>query len=92
LGKPKSDDEQELFYVLRRPDGSVRAELVMPPSTAEKINAGRRKRGFTDGEWRPEEPKNAVLWNLDFGRMPDWVFALLKKAQENDQECSTSSN
>ena len=75
--------EQELLYVLRRPDGSVRAELPMTASMAAKINASRRKRGFFDGDWVPQEQKEYGLWHLDPVTMPGWMLDLLKKAQQS---------
>jgi len=81
--------EQELLYVLRRPDGSVRAELPMTASMAAKINASRRKRGFFDGDWEPQPVSQYGLWHLDFRGMPDWMLDALKKAQRDAQGATT---
>ena len=74
--------EQEQVYILRRPDGGIRAELPMTASMAVKVNASRRKRGFFDGDWEPQPVSQYGLWHLDPKVMPEWMFNLLKKAQE----------
>ena len=81
----RTDEEQDILYVLRRPDGSIRAELPLPPSLAEKINASRRKRGFFDGDWVPQERREYGLWHLDPDTMPNWMLDLLKKAQQKER-------
>ena len=57
----------------------------MNASMAEKINASRLKRGFFDGDWEPQPNKEYGMWHLDPKVMPDWMFDLLKKAQQKEQ-------
>lgn len=83
--------EQEQIYVLRQP-GSLPLELPMTPSMARRINADRKKRGFFDGDWEPQSSEDCGMWHLDFNLMPDWMFNLLKKAQQPDflsEECDS---
>jgi len=86
--KPDTEAGQELLYVLKRPDGSVRAELPMTPSMAAKINAARKKRGFFDGDWEPQPVSQYGLWHLNFTGMPDWMLDALKKAQQEGQSAT----
>lgn len=90
--KKSEPEEQDILYILRRPDGSIRAELPMTASMAAKINASRRKRGFFDGDWEPQPNKEYGLWHLDPKVMPDWMFALLKKAQQDGKRVDSKAN
>ena len=57
-------EEKELLHVLRKPDGSVFAALMLTPTMAEKINVRRRSKGLVNGDWKPEDNK-AEFWYLD---------------------------
>lgn len=57
-------DEKETLHVLRNPDGSVFAALMLTAPMAEKINERRRSRGLINGEWKPEE-SHEQFWYLD---------------------------
>lgn len=77
--------DEEVLYVLRRPDGTIRAELPMTAAFAEKINASRKKRGFNDGNWVPQDKQEYGLWHLE-PAIPDWMLALLQKARHRPIE------
>jgi hypothetical protein len=74
----EESQEKDILYVLRRPDGSVFAELMMTPSLAEKINTRRRKRGVLTGDWVPQEINQYGLWHLDEKRIISDIFSLTK--------------
>lgn len=57
--------EKDILHVLRKPDGTIFAELMMTPSLAERINLRRRKRGLPNGDWVPQELSQYGLWHLD---------------------------
>ena len=80
MPRKKKVKEQDVLYVLRREDGSVRAKLPMTPSLADTINKSRKRLGFFDGEWKPEASETGV-WDLNFMAMPDWMLECLHKAQ-----------
>lgn len=84
--------QEEKLYVLRRPDGSIWAELMMPPSLAATINANRRKRGFFGGDWVEQDPSQYGLWHLDLKKMPKQLVDLWMKAAEESRVMTTSGD